>query len=247
MKKLLYTLFGVAIGICISTATPALASTVKSITAKINTTINVVVNGEKVKLSAQPINYNNLNYLPIGEIGRVLDINVKYDKQSDSIIIEDTNLSMAPEVKTPQASNPGNSKAEEPNIQTVKLGESVAKDGITISIDKVEYMPNGEVVDGVISQKGFKVYYSITNNSHSEIRSTGKFQFKLNDANSESIVNNTGVSYVLDKFGVLSSGESAKGYAYIEYPNDITVFEVTYTPVSDSKYFKAPIGKWSNY
>ncbi|WMT42185.1 hypothetical protein RE628_07145 [Paenibacillus sp. D2_2] len=64
MKKIGCLITGLALGLTISVASPALAQTVKSITAKLNTTVSVLVNGEKVNLNAQPINYNNLNYLP---------------------------------------------------------------------------------------------------------------------------------------------------------------------------------------
>ncbi|MBA9087634.1 hypothetical protein FHR92_004119 [Fontibacillus solani] len=87
MKKLGYVSFGLILGLALSVASPVFAQTVKSITAKINNSVSVVVNGEKVKLNAQPINYNNLNYLPVGEIGRALGMNVSYDKASDSINI----------------------------------------------------------------------------------------------------------------------------------------------------------------
>ncbi|MBA9087630.1 hypothetical protein FHR92_004115 [Fontibacillus solani] len=90
MKKIAYLITGLIIGLTLSVASPVFAQTVKSITAKINSSISVVVNGEKVKLNAQPINYNNLNYLPVGEIGRALGINVSYDKASDSINIVDS-------------------------------------------------------------------------------------------------------------------------------------------------------------
>lgn len=65
----------------IASSTPVLAETAKSIVAKINSTVSVTLNGEKVKLNSQPINYNNLNYLPVGEIGRALGLSVSYDKR----------------------------------------------------------------------------------------------------------------------------------------------------------------------
>ncbi|MNW34051.1 hypothetical protein D3C74_110200 [compost metagenome] len=91
MKKLGYVSFGLILGLALSVASPVFAQTVKSINAKINSSVSVVVHGEKVKLNAQPINYNNLNYLPVGEIGRALGMNVSYDKASESINIVDSN------------------------------------------------------------------------------------------------------------------------------------------------------------
>ncbi|SDE82485.1 Copper amine oxidase N-terminal domain-containing protein [Fontibacillus panacisegetis] len=90
MKKIGYLFIGLILGLALSVASPVFAQTVKSITAKINSSVSVVVNGEKVKLNAQPINYNNLNYLPVGEISRALGMNVSYDKASDSINIVDS-------------------------------------------------------------------------------------------------------------------------------------------------------------
>ncbi|MEK4512265.1 copper amine oxidase N-terminal domain-containing protein [Paenibacillus sp. FSL K6-2524] len=87
MKKVGYLITGLALGLTLSVASPVLAQSVKSITAKLNSTVNVLVNGEKVKLNAQPITYNNLNYLPVGEISRALGMNVSWDGSTNTIII----------------------------------------------------------------------------------------------------------------------------------------------------------------
>ena len=87
MKKYLYLLSGVVLGVTIASSTPVIAATVKTITAKINGTVNVSVDGEKVKLNTQPLTYNNLNYLPVGEIGRALGLSVSYDKRLIRLIL----------------------------------------------------------------------------------------------------------------------------------------------------------------
>ncbi|WP_410767807.1 stalk domain-containing protein [Fontibacillus sp. BL9] len=92
MKKMGYLLTGIALGLTLSVTSPVLAQNVKSITAKLNSTVSVLVNGEKVHLNAKPINYNNLNYLPVGEISRILGFKVDWDAEKHEIMINDDGI-----------------------------------------------------------------------------------------------------------------------------------------------------------
>ncbi|SDE82507.1 Copper amine oxidase N-terminal domain-containing protein [Fontibacillus panacisegetis] len=137
MKKLGYVSFGLILGLALSVASPVFAQTVKSITAKINSSVNVVVNGEKVKLNAQPINYNNLNYLPVGEIGRALGMNVSYDKASDSINIVDSgseNVDSNPNKQTTTGEAVKNEQSQTQQSEIYYLSTEVEK------VFKIQYV-----------------------------------------------------------------------------------------------------------
>lgn len=141
LRKIGYLVTGLALGLTISVASPAVAQSVKSITAKLNTSVSVLVNGEEVNLNAQPINYNNLNYLPIGEIGRALGMNVSYDKKTDEILITNPNTSSSKE-SSPEPGQP--SKPTEPIVykEELKLGDSVEFGDIKLTINGLFSEPN---------------------------------------------------------------------------------------------------------
>ncbi|WP_339198616.1 hypothetical protein MKY95_10215 [Paenibacillus sp. FSL P4-0176] len=86
LKKVGYVSLGVILGASLTVSVPALAATAKTVQAKINSSVSVMVDGKK--MSTQPINYQNLNYLPVGEIGRALDADVSFDKTKNVINIE---------------------------------------------------------------------------------------------------------------------------------------------------------------
>ncbi|MET1174366.1 stalk domain-containing protein [Paenibacillus amylolyticus] len=106
-KKIGYVSLGVVLGASLTVSVPALAATVKTIQAKINSSVSVVVDGKK--MSALPINYQNLNYLPVGEIGRALDADVSFDKTKNVISIKskDDKVTSSSNVNTANTTNSG--------------------------------------------------------------------------------------------------------------------------------------------
>lgn len=138
MKKIGYLITGLALGLTLSVASPVLAQSVKSITARLNNTVNVLVNGEKVNLNAKPITYNNLNYLPVAEISQALGLDVSYDKKTDEIRIVNPN---ATNVETNQSP-----KSTEPVVynKELKLGESYEFNNTKLTINKLLSEPRDE-------------------------------------------------------------------------------------------------------
>ena len=45
-------------------------------------------------------------------------------------------------------------------VKTVNLGESITKDGITMTIEKVEYMDREEIINTIVYPKGTKIFIS---------------------------------------------------------------------------------------
>ncbi|MCP1427182.1 hypothetical protein J3D43_005698 [Paenibacillus xylanexedens] len=115
LKKVGYVSLGVLLGASLTVSVPALAATAKTIQAKINSSVSVEVDGKKI--SAQPINYQNLNYLPVGEIGRALNANISFNKTNNVISIESKN-------DTVTSSNNG-------NIADTSNGAITSNDGST--------------------------------------------------------------------------------------------------------------------
>ncbi|WP_410767806.1 stalk domain-containing protein [Fontibacillus sp. BL9] len=155
MKKMGYLLTGLALGLTLSVTSPVLAQNVKSITAKLNSTVSVRVNGDEIHLNAPPINYNNLNYLPVGEISRALGLNVSYDKKSDEIrIVGSNNPSESKDNPMQQNKNEGSEKS----IQNIELiqdkelnnGESLSGE-VNLKIYNFKSQPANEYGDNYLS------------------------------------------------------------------------------------------------
>ncbi|MNP07512.1 hypothetical protein D3C76_995370 [compost metagenome] len=170
MKKLGYVSFGLILGLTLSVASPALAQTVKSITAKINSSVSVVVNGEKVRLNAQPITYNNLNYLPVGEISRALGMKVNWSKTTNTIeISEDTSTKTQP---TDTIST------DSVNIQAVKVYEyesvSLAFKNWNIEESKKANIKISVQEDKILLGLYDKIYHLKPNKEYYHDKTTGK-------------------------------------------------------------------------
>lgn len=118
LKKVGYVSLGVIIGASLTVSVPALAATAKTIQAKINSTVSVMVDGKKI--SAQPINYQNLNYLPVGEIGRALDANVSFDKAKNVINIESKDDTVTTTSNSGGTGNDGNTSNSGSTNESVK-------------------------------------------------------------------------------------------------------------------------------
>jgi hypothetical protein len=253
MKKGSYLATGVIIGMALTITTPVLAETVKTVSAKINSTVDVVINGKETKLNAQPINYNNLNYLPVGEIGRALGLTVQYDKETDTINIDQKTESATNVTSTTTANI--TTQTQNLPIPTTEVGEKISNDMTTASIDKVEYVST-ENNDGVVLKNGFKIYTTITNKSDSyNLRPVGGYQFKMESDTDQSIINNAGASYFIfttldgqkyDGTKTLEKNESATGFVFVPYTGNGKMVSVEYYPsypsyVGNNK----PMGVWN--
>ncbi|MWV44980.1 hypothetical protein GRF59_15260 [Paenibacillus sp. HJL G12] len=253
MKKVGYLITGLALGLTISVGSPVVASAVKTISAKVNNTVSVILNGEKVQLKTQPLEYNNLNYLPVGEIGRSLGLDVSYDKTNDAINIKnpekfnDSSSSQA----TITPSTPSE-QAKSEVVQKLKLGESITKDGLTVKIDKVEYMPDGETVGNLKFSKGFKIHLSISNNAVDRgISNLGSlFTFKTDSILSDNIINTLGNTVVMDvdgnqyKGSILNKSETATGYIYYQSTQSFKIKEIAYYPNVGTSQSSDALGNW---
>ncbi|QSF43250.1 stalk domain-containing protein [Paenibacillus tianjinensis] len=252
MKKGSYLTTGIVIGMALTMTTPVLAETVKTISAKINSTVGVLINGKETKLNTQPITYNNLNYLPVGEIGRALGYDVSYDKSTDTIHINNKGASVSSTTTATPESIPSSQPVDV--VQKVSQGESIAKDGITSSINKIEFVTQKEKIDGLVLDKGFKVYVSVTNNSDYALTPGMRYVFSTGNDTTDKDLNSmgavfsfttlTGERYTGDP---LTKGEGISGFIFFSYDKEVKINEISYFPnfVGKLSTNLNPMGTWS--
>ncbi|OAB45971.1 stalk domain-containing protein [Paenibacillus glacialis] len=251
MKKIGYIAIGLVIGMALTVVTPVLADTAKSISAKINNTVKVAIDGKNAKLNTQPITYNNTNYLPVGEIGRALGLDVSYDKKSDTIKIDGNSIETKPNppvVKESTVTKPPVESGKE--VQKVKIGESITNKGITVSIDKIEYVTKEEI-DGIFLDKGFKVYTTVTNNSDVGISLGRMYNFGTGNLITDKQLNYLGntiflkVNGKLDMGELLTKGETATGFIFYSFSTDVNIKEISYLPNIEFTQSQVPMGTWT--
>lgn len=256
-KKVGYISLGVLLGASLTVSVPALAATAKTIQAKINSSVSVMVDGKK--MSTQPINYQNLNYLPVGEIGRALDANVSFDKTKNVINIESkddngsSTSSNASNTSSGGASNssPVNETPTQPTIPTVKAGESITAKGVTVSIDKIEYVGSeGENLDGIFISKGFKTYITLTNNSDDPIRIGSTYFYETGKSLPNKSVNSLGNMIFVNVDGKqflgssITKGQTAKGFIFSQYDQEVNIKSVKFAPSVVGFTSHEYVGEW---
>ncbi|MEC0091804.1 hypothetical protein [Paenibacillus macquariensis] len=248
MKKIGYLATGLVIGMALTVVTPVLADTAKTISAKLNSTVKVAINGKDTKLNTRPIIYDNINYLSVGEIGRALGLSVIYNKTSDTIMIDDDNLPITQTTTATTVATPPVESGKE--VQKVKIGESITKDGITVSIDKIEYVTKEEI-DGIFLDKGFKVYTTVTNNSDVGISLGRMYNFGTGNLITDKQLNYLGntiflkVNGKLDMGELLTKGETATGFIFYSFSTDVNIKEISYLPNKEFTQSQVPMGTWT--
>lgn len=256
LKKAGYIGLGIMIGATLTVSVPTLAATAKTIQAKINSSVSVMVDGEK--MSAQPINYQNLNYLPVGEIGRALDADVSFDKSKNVINIESKSSTGENGTTSNTGSNSGSVTTPttetpvQPSIPTVKAGESITANGVTVSLDKIEYIDsNGERIGNKFLPKGFKVFVTITNNSDDPIRLGSTYYYDTGKLLQNKNINSLGNIVFVDVDGkeylgsTISKGQTAKGFIYSEFNENVKIKSVKYAPSVANITSHDYIGTWT--
>lgn len=250
MNKGSYLATGVIIGMALTMTTPVLAETVRTVSAKINSTVDVVINGKETKLNAQPINYNNLNYLPVGEIGRALNMDVTYDKETDTIKM-DQKWHEIP-AATPIVNIPtGNSTSSSNNIQSAKIGEPITKDGVTVTLGRIEYVTEKEVVDTISINNGFKLFITIDNNSSNNITGMGDIKFSTGNSIADNKLNSLGRTIFVKVNGEkyqnsIKNGQTAEGFLFYGFDGKLDSLNIKYGLDIDYKQSNLDFGMWDN-
>jgi len=213
--------------ICFTTISLAATRTLKN--AYFNNDIKVVVNNKELKLNYPVVTVETnedaygKNYLPIAPLAEALNATAKWDGKTKTINIQSNNM-------------PNINNTADDNIPILQIGETYKKDGLEITIEKLEYL--------TASEKGFRVYFSIVNNSDNPLISTGILQFKLNDTKYQNELNSGGCRIKTNKKGYIYPNESASGYFEYFFEKDIEINEIVYHIGIDGSSKMSPVAKW---
>lgn len=216
--------------ICFTTISLAATKTLKN--AYFNNDIKVIVNNKKLK-SDYPVvtietneDLYGKNYLPIAPLAEALNATATWDSKTKTINIVSNNL--------PNKNSITNTGYD---IPTLQLGETYKKDGLEITIEKLEYLTAPE--------KGFRVYFSIVNNSKYTLKDIGRLEYKLTNSKYENEINEKGFRINVNKDGYIYSNESVFGYYEYIYENNINITEIIYYIYIDGREMSFPIAKWA--
>ena len=118
------------------------STTMEKITAYINKSINIVIDGEVVELKGSngervyPITYNGITYLPIRNISEIFDFKVDWDGKKGNVII-DTKVENRESLITNETLSTKNTKIlglKEDRTFTINENSFVADNGISCNI-----------------------------------------------------------------------------------------------------------------
>ena len=182
--------------------------------------VNIMFNGKMVNNQAKII--DGITYVPLRTIGEMFGAYVGWDGATSTVKIT-SGTGNVQEISKPVPSNPSQPTKEQINNapEKVDLGETVTKNGISITIKKVEYDFDNE-------WGNFKVYIDLKNNSEKSLMGMGSLRFKLNDSKYEDEVNRIGYTHYFDNNGYIYSGESRSGYYEYHFERDIKIKEIDY-------------------
>ncbi|MGE7689691.1 copper amine oxidase N-terminal domain-containing protein [Lysinibacillus sp. NPDC097214] len=180
---------------------------------------NAKVNGNTVNLSVPAQVKNGKTLVPLRFISESLGANVQWNQKTQTVTITGD-------------SNTGKTEKEKLEIPTLKIGETFSDDQVEVTIKKVEY------VDDV--NKGFNVYFSVTNKSEKPLIYPGGLQFKINESKYEEELNRKGYSHHFDSKGYIYKGETTEGHYQYLFDKDISIKEIEY----NTGIVNYPKAKW---
>lgn len=208
-----------------------------SIAAYAANPIKIIVNGKEIKPDVPPQIVNGRTLVPLRAIAEALGANVVWDGNSNTVMItlKDRITASETEQKDPSLTN----ETSTAQLPTVHLGEKVSINGLDVTITKVDYgMPN---FPG--KEKGFRIYFSVTNNSPEKLEKAGEFSFKVNPSIYEEEVNRLGYRHYVDNDRYVYPGETATGYYEWYFDKDLEIVEITYY-IPNSGIHQYPLAKW---
>src|SRR5690554_3572427 len=86
VKELKKFILGFLCGAVIFSASASIAQNgFETVTAYINKTVSIMLNGEKVVLKNQVINYKNTNYLPIRDVAELTGLDVNWNGELNRV------------------------------------------------------------------------------------------------------------------------------------------------------------------
>lgn len=221
-------LTGIIAGLLLATATFALAGQ----------QIKLIVNGKEIQCDVPPQIINGRTLVPVRFVAEELEARVEWDDKTKAVFIATS--PQQDKTGLPENRSSGSSSTSlRAQLPTYTQGEKASIDGLEVKIERIEYgTPNFPGLE-----KGFRIYFSVTNNSSRAIEQAGEFSFKLKDPQFEAEVNRLGYGHHVDNDGYVYPGETASGYYEWYFDKDIQIVEVIYY-VSASGTHRYPFATW---
>mgnify|MGYP001064792488 CR=1 FL=1 len=238
MKK---QLKGFLMGLLVSTLlmNTAIGETVKKSIEVVYNSVNLTVNGKKV--NADNILYKGTTYVPLRDIAEMLDKEVGWDQKTYTASINDKKVE---EIKKEEPTV----KSTDDLINKVKIGDTITNDGLSVTIEKIEYNGDNFRPDDpdstTIYSKGFGVYYKIENKSERVYQKPG-IRFKLEPSKFEHEVNSIGYSHhPVKASSYIYPGETLTGFYQYVFERDINISEIKVLMQGPDYYPQQAFGTW---
>jgi PKD repeat protein len=131
----------------------------------------------------------------------------------------------------------------EPIIEAVPLGTSLSKDGITVTVERIEIVESSDYLpplDYVI-----RVYFSVINNSAYTLRGPGWLEYVLDEKIYEDEFNSLGFGHIGDGISWIYPGQT-RSVGYEKYfHSPFTINQITWGAAFED-YSEIDLGPWKN-
>lgn len=149
MKKVLYTVTILFIGVLIGMTTTTMAEPAKEFVQATFAKIKFVVNGEEKQLDADPLVYQGSTYLPVRSVLNALGYDAGYKADTKTVTADKSDNNISPESNT----TPKEEQAVEPNsneneqIKSLQNSIQSAKEVISNLETGIEQVKNDQNLD----------------------------------------------------------------------------------------------------
>lgn len=136
MKRLSYFLLGLLCGAGIFTGTAVLANS--DVLARLTSQV-FFFNNEKIELEAY--NINDYNYVRLRDAAKIFDVNIEYDEQTDSVIINNSDAAI-----------------QKPHTETEQSQQTDRIDGTAYAREDFSQQANQAIFDDVYTREAYNAF-----------------------------------------------------------------------------------------
>ena len=252
MSRLKYLLIGLTIGVILTST--VFAQPAKEFVLRL-AEYPILVKGELYVDDELPfLNYEGSTYVPLRAVSEMLGVEISWNESLRRVEIGEEKTQTPPPPKPPEPEPEPEPKPEpEPittPVQTVRLGQTIEKDGYSLTIHKISYHSDGfRYLDFANKwRKGFQVHFTVTNNSQN-VYSFPRFYYSVNPELYEPEVNSHLIFWSLNPDKIkptvsLYPGDSWTGFRLYQYARDIKIEEIEITIRNIDKARNETFGIW---
>ena len=217
---------GLVLGIVLSLSVTGLASYQE---------ISIFVNGNKIETDVPPQIIEGRTMVPIRFVAEAFGAEVKWDEDNRDVIIQTVPLVEQQPIVEQQP-------------ETVKLGDTISKDGLVITLHRIRYNEDGFTPDDPgstpIYSKGFGIYFTVANNTNN-VYQKPRMSYEVKPTLYEAEVNRIGYThYPVGKSFYIYPGETISGSYQYMIDKDINIEQVTVTISKIDQTRHEPYGIW---